>query len=226
MSCLEMAQNLVFSTAWENFPYESGIGGSGNSATTKGRKRSSFDGGIPHNCVKLNVRNRLQELYPDKSPNMDTVGYAIFRLFDELEIRDFYSREDHGLEASDYWATLEAVYIPKEEYENKILSRIHEAVSESITPRGTKRAREVEALIKKPRIEFEDPAWYKEFECPITNMRMEDPVIGSDDITYEREAIEMWLNKHPRSPMTSKRMTVEELRPNLVLKNIIEAVGA
>ena len=43
-----------------------------------------------------------------------------------------------------------------------------------------------------------------EFMCPITKQLMEDPVICSDGHSYERNAIEDWLVKHDKSPMTTE----------------------
>ena len=50
--------------------------------------------------------------------------------------------------------------------------------------------------------------------CPITQSLMHEPVIGTDGYTYERQAIEAWLLKHGRSPMTREPMAVSDLRPN------------
>ncbi|KAJ8612863.1 hypothetical protein CTAYLR_002037 [Chrysophaeum taylorii] len=42
----------------------------------------------------------------------------------------------------------------------------------------------------------------KIFACPITREAMADPVLASDGITYERHAIETWLEKRRTSPVT------------------------
>lgn len=60
-----------------------------------------------------------------------------------------------------------------------------------------------------------------EFECPITKMVMEDPVIAADGRSYERSAIEEWLELHTTSPMTNKVLSHRWLTPNLALKNLI-----
>jgi hypothetical protein len=59
--------------------------------------------------------------------------------------------------------------------------------------------------------------------CPITLTLMTDPVIGSDGHTYERTAITEWLSFNPYSPMTRGSMHISSLRPNIALRNTIEA---
>jgi SUMO ligase MMS21 Smc5/6 complex component len=58
--------------------------------------------------------------------------------------------------------------------------------------------------------------------CPITHELFIEPVIGSDCHTYERTAILDWLKRKEISPMTCEPMSINSLRSNLVMKNIIE----
>jgi len=61
------------------------------------------------------------------------------------------------------------------------------------------------------------------FICPITQDIMTDPVIGPDGHTYERTAIQQWLNSgQNRSPMTREVMTSRNLIPNIALRNLIQ----
>jgi hypothetical protein len=68
----------------------------------------------------------------------------------------------------------------------------------------------------------------EEFNCLITQAELIDPVICTlDGITYEREAITKWLNKHGSSPYNRKVMRddqrIEEmLIPNRALASYIE----
>ncbi|BFZ22695.1 hypothetical protein BsWGS_25734 [Bradybaena similaris] len=57
-----------------------------------------------------------------------------------------------------------------------------------------------------------------EFLCPITLELMKDPVIASDGYTYDRQAIESWITKEHRSPMTNVLLTSTEVTPNRTLK--------
>ena len=60
------------------------------------------------------------------------------------------------------------------------------------------------------------------FICSITHEIMIDPVISSDGHTYERSAIEKWLNNNEQSPMTREIITRNSLVPNIALRNIIK----
>lgn len=64
-----------------------------------------------------------------------------------------------------------------------------------------------------------------EYMCPITNDVMRDPVIDSEGHTYERAAIVQWLQTNPRSPITRKPMTVQDLKPNRALAEAIRRQG-
>lgn len=59
------------------------------------------------------------------------------------------------------------------------------------------------------------------FICPITQEIMIDPVVASDGHTYERKAIEMWLQSHNSSPMTGLQLTNKQLTPSHTLKSMI-----
>ncbi|XP_017537839.1 WD repeat, SAM and U-box domain-containing protein 1 isoform X1 [Pygocentrus nattereri] len=61
-----------------------------------------------------------------------------------------------------------------------------------------------------------------EFLCPITHEIMKDPVIAADGYSYEREAIESWINTKSRSsPMTNLTLQTTLLTPNRTLKMAI-----
>ncbi|KAM9765174.1 WD repeat, SAM and U-box domain-containing protein 1 isoform 2-T6 [Menidia menidia] len=61
-----------------------------------------------------------------------------------------------------------------------------------------------------------------EFLCPITRELMRDPVIAADGYSYEREAIESWINtKNRSSPMTNLPLLTTLLTPNHTLKMAI-----
>ena len=60
------------------------------------------------------------------------------------------------------------------------------------------------------------------FYCPITLGLMMDPVIGPDGQTYERSAIESWLQSSNKSPLTKCVMAASNLVPNIALRNTIQ----
>ena len=53
----------------------------------------------------------------------------------------------------------------------------------------------------------------EELTCPITAELMVDPVIAADGQTYEREAMELWLEKHDTSPLTGRVRAATCTRP-------------
>ena len=61
--------------------------------------------------------------------------------------------------------------------------------------------------------------------CPITQEVMVEPVIASDGFTYERSAIERWLDMGPdrRSPTTNAPLPSRTLVPNRHLASMIAA---
>ncbi|XP_030637031.1 WD repeat, SAM and U-box domain-containing protein 1 [Chanos chanos] len=62
----------------------------------------------------------------------------------------------------------------------------------------------------------------EEYLCPITQDIMKDPVIAADGYSYEREAIESWINTKSRSsPMTNLPLQTTLLTPNRTLKMAI-----
>lgn len=62
--------------------------------------------------------------------------------------------------------------------------------------------------------------------CPILKEVMRDPVIATDGYTYERSAIERWFKSTstPRSPLTNLVLPSFELKPNINLRNKINAL--
>jgi len=70
--------------------------------------------------------------------------------------------------------------------------------------------------MKKPK----EPPDY--FCCKITFDIMMDPVTTPSGISYERSAIEDYLQKHNCDPVTMVPCAINDLRPNLALKEAIE----
>lgn len=61
-----------------------------------------------------------------------------------------------------------------------------------------------------------------EFECPISLDVMTDPVMLSDGHSYERAAIEAWLQCHDTSPVTNEDLQHKMVTPNHALRNAIQ----
>ncbi len=81
-------------------------------------------------------------------------------------------------------------------------------------------------VVEKPKVVKEEakklpPPDYlidSTFSCEI----MEDPVIASDGITYNRSEIEEWFKKHDTSPKTGEILKSKNLIPNISIRNVIE----
>ncbi|KAL6952532.1 hypothetical protein U1Q18_015190 [Sarracenia purpurea var. burkii] len=67
------------------------------------------------------------------------------------------------------------------------------------------------------------PAPPNHFICPILKDIMEDPCVAADGYTYDRKAIEIWLEENDKSPMTNYPLPNKSLIPNYtILSAIIE----
>ncbi|CAI0449642.1 unnamed protein product [Linum tenue] len=61
------------------------------------------------------------------------------------------------------------------------------------------------------------------FVCPILKEVMKEPCVAADGYTYEREAIERWLQENEKSPMTNVALSNKNLLPNYtILAAIVE----
>ncbi|CAI7902224.1 unnamed protein product [Closterium sp. NIES-54] len=60
-----------------------------------------------------------------------------------------------------------------------------------------------------------------QFVCPLSHMRMTDPVVAADGFTYERRSIEEWLKTHDTSPSTHEPLPHKYLTPNHSLRMLL-----
>lgn len=58
--------------------------------------------------------------------------------------------------------------------------------------------------------------------CPITHDIFKEPVIDQNNHTFERKAIEDWIQRSGTCPIGREPLTIDELRPNIVVKSIVE----
>eukprot|EP01116_Phalansterium_solitarium_P021692 TRINITY_DN6844_c0_g1_i1.p1 TRINITY_DN6844_c0_g1~~TRINITY_DN6844_c0_g1_i1.p1 ORF type:complete len:256 (-),score=6.32 TRINITY_DN6844_c0_g1_i1:79-846(-) len=63
---------------------------------------------------------------------------------------------------------------------------------------------------------------FDNYICPITLEFMEDPVCTRTGQTFERSAIEEWVHKHGRCPITNEPLSINELYPCYTLKAAID----
>jgi len=83
--------------------------------------------------------------------------------------------------------------------------------------RSRKRTRDATGTASERKTK-EEP---QEFLCPITKMRMTDPVCTVDGHTFERKAIEQWLTTNSTSPLTGLRLSTKALAPNHILRALL-----
>jgi len=62
-----------------------------------------------------------------------------------------------------------------------------------------------------------------DFCCPIDKVLMDDPVIANDGKSYGRSALEEWLKKSNKSPLTGVVIDPAQIQPNYELRKQIEA---
>ena len=61
-----------------------------------------------------------------------------------------------------------------------------------------------------------------EYICPITQDIMTEPVTDEFGHTYERQAIQRWMNSNNKSPVSGQLYQTKVLVPNYSLKGLIE----
>ena len=89
---------------------------------------------------------------------------------------------------------------------------------------------ELDAILKNE--ELKEPSYRNEsqavdtsaesFICPLTKKVFESPVMAADGYTYEKVAIEKWLEKEKKSPKTNMPIDANDLRPNHAIKSMID----
>ncbi|CAF1569447.1 unnamed protein product [Didymodactylos carnosus] len=58
--------------------------------------------------------------------------------------------------------------------------------------------------------------------CPITFELFRDPVVAEDGHTYEKQAIIDWIKRNQTSPITRQPLCIETLRPNYIVKKLVD----
>ena len=89
--------------------------------------------------------------------------------------------------------------------------------------RGRAAAEDATAQLRRHKSATEEA--FAELVCPITFSLPVDPVTAEDGNVYERSAIEEWLKKQRKSPVTNLAMGTK-LLPALRVKNMIRAMVA
>ena len=63
----------------------------------------------------------------------------------------------------------------------------------------------------------------EEYVCPISYVIMDPPVMDpTSGKTYDKKCLIKWVNENGTSPETRKEISIENIKPNLILRDIIE----
>ncbi len=65
--------------------------------------------------------------------------------------------------------------------------------------------------------------WPSHLLCPITGLPMDNPVIAADGITYEKSAIDDWIQNNTTSPLLGSALAHTDLIPNPAVKQMLVA---
>jgi hypothetical protein len=65
------------------------------------------------------------------------------------------------------------------------------------------------------------PRWPQQFLCPLSNQLMSDPVLATDGVTYQRDAITDWMRLRDVSPVTGRPLGSSALQPDFQLRAAI-----
>lgn len=87
-------------------------------------------------------------------------------------------------------------------------------------------AKKTSSLVLKPAkkcCSTQDPPLPRGLYCPITLGLMHRPVIDPQGYTYEKVAIVNWIRVNGDSPVTRKKLQVQDLVPNRALKQLLRA---
>ena len=69
--------------------------------------------------------------------------------------------------------------------------------------------------------EFTSAAKVQMSICDVLQAMMVDPVIAADGHSYERKAIEAWLQQHSMSPVSGVRLVHKRVTSNHIVKSVI-----
>jgi hypothetical protein len=180
--------------------------------------------------VKLTERIARRDEYKE-----DLLGHIV-KLKERIARRDEYEEDllgqIHGLKEkiAELQAELEAAKKRKREVDladHSVPELLEELNKRSLEGRtmailhecrvaGSKFVERVTAAAESKRV------LHLSFLCPIMHDVMRDPVVAASGNSYERRAIEQWLQTKDRDPCTNATLVHKELTENITLRKSIE----
>jgi len=106
------------------------------------------------------------------------------------------------------------------------LEQFHEDVAVQVSEVQAERDRVLQQVTERKAEEALRRRVEPDFMCPIMHERMQEPVLAADGHTYERQAIEKWLQMHNTSPMTGAPLAHRYLTENFALRHLIASCDA
>mmetsp|Transcript_62667 Transcript_62667/g.176679 ORF Transcript_62667/g.176679 Transcript_62667/m.176679 type:complete len:870 (-) Transcript_62667:138-2747(-) len=106
------------------------------------------------------------------------------------------------------------------------LEQFHEDVALCVSEVHAERDRVLQQVAERKEKEAMEKQVEPDFMCPIMHERMREPVLAADGHTYERQAIEKWLQCHNTSPMTGAPLVHRYLTENFALRHVIATYEA
>ncbi|KAF2463700.1 uncharacterized protein BDR25DRAFT_245013 [Lindgomyces ingoldianus] len=164
------------------------------------------------------LRDLANEEMKKKSKNLeDTRRQATRRHYrqqaDRIE-QDLATLKNRSVRMETYKNALLAWLLYRAEHE----SNFHEPLTWTLGQAIPSVPKKSTAIYDGP--DFDTP---NDYICPISSELMDDPVLALDSFTYERKAIERWFQTNETSPFTRQVLTSLDLRPNVQMKNDIQA---
>jgi hypothetical protein len=152
-------------------------------------------------------------------------------MVDPVVAPDGFSYERCAMASSDSQTSI------SECYPNLALQAIIEAaLSRDAKERGARHRRSTNEIVQSGRQPLAAmsqspsqlsacPSFMGWYFCPITHELMQEPVIDPEGSSFEKLAIENWTRANGISPISGVVLTIESLRPNRALRDLIEEKG-
>ncbi|CAF1570835.1 unnamed protein product [Didymodactylos carnosus] len=160
-----------------------------------------------HHLAYANNRREFDELR-----NLGTCHFNMLLLTSDNKTAAEVAFENHHKDFGNYLESLSP--------EMKKIREKHQAIQQSLIIAQQEEEKYVEQQLQSIQLPNNMLSC---FTCPLTKELFIDPVVCADGFTYERAAIQQWLNGgQTRSPMTNMELSNTNLVPNLVLKSALD----
>ncbi|KAK4789885.1 hypothetical protein SAY86_017189 [Trapa natans] len=180
---------------------------------------STFEG---QKYAVVAIRNLSEEMQHAKF--QVTQGVAVAQAEHQREVKSFQEQKEQSQIGTDLYSSNVGTPLTK----STILPTSESG--EPLQSSGGSSRKLPSRNVNSSENEFSDrfiEPMYRAFYCPLSKKIMDDPVTVQTGVTYERNAIQEWLDKFEESvdvfcPATGKKLTSRVLETNIALKTTIE----